>query len=91
MAYENRNAAYDLSLFDQASAAPLPKRDEEVEKVKEPKKKTGKKVISLPEEELHKINKKSNRKKKCYKTCCKKAKQTCRTAKACYADKLQTS
>ena len=39
MAYENRNAAYDLSLFDQASAAPLPKRDEEVEKVKEPKKK----------------------------------------------------
>ena len=41
MAYENRNAAYDLSLFDQASAAPLPKRDEEVEKVKEPKKKTG--------------------------------------------------
>ena len=49
MAYENRNAAYDLSLFDQASAAPLPKRDEEVEKVKEPKKKTGKKVISLPE------------------------------------------
>ena len=50
MAYENRNAAYDLSLFDQASAAPLPKRDEEVEKVKEPKKKTGKKVISLPEE-----------------------------------------
>ena len=34
MAYENRNAAYDLSLFDQASAAPLPKRDEEVEKVK---------------------------------------------------------
>ena len=36
MAYENRNAAYDLSLFDQASAAPLPKRDEEVEKVKEP-------------------------------------------------------
>ena len=57
MAYENRNAAYDLSLFDQASAAPLPKRDEEVEKVKEPKKKTGKKVISLPEEELHKIRK----------------------------------
>ena len=30
---------------------------EEVEKVKEPKKKTGKKVISLPEEELHKIRK----------------------------------
>ena len=57
MAYENRNAAYDLSLFDQASAAPLPKRDEEVEKVKEPKKKTGKKVISLPEEELHKTRK----------------------------------
>ena len=55
MSYENRNAAYDLRLFDQASAAPLPKRDEEVEKVKEPKKKTGKKVISLTEEELHKI------------------------------------
>ena len=55
MAYENRNAAYDLSLFDQASAAPLPKRDEEVEKVKGPKKKTGKKVISLPEEALQKI------------------------------------
>jgi hypothetical protein len=46
MAYENRNAAYDLSLFDQASAAPLPKRDEEVEKVKEPKKKTGKSNFS---------------------------------------------
>ena len=27
MAYENRNAAYDLSLFDQAAAAALPKRD----------------------------------------------------------------
>lgn len=55
MAYENRNAAYDLSLFDEtASAAPLPKRDEEAERVKAPKKKVGKKIITLPEEGIHK-------------------------------------
>lgn len=58
MAYENRNAAYDLNLFDEAStAAPLPKRDEEEKRANKPKKKTGKKVISLPEEEIHKIRK----------------------------------
>ena len=50
-----------------------------------------KRAAALAAKSLNKINKKSNRKKKCYKTCCKKAKQTCRTAKACYADKLQTS
>lgn len=61
MAYENRNAAYDLSLFDEtSSAAPLPKRDEEVTEVKAPKKKTLKKVISLPEEEIHKIRKRKH-------------------------------
>ena len=55
MVYENRNAAYDLSLFDEtASAAPLPKRDEEAERVKAPKKKVGKKIIPLPEEGIHK-------------------------------------
>ena len=60
MAYENRNAAYDLSLFDEAatsSASALPKRKAEEEKVTKADKKINKKkkVIALPEEELHKI------------------------------------
>lgn len=61
MAYENRNAAYDLSLFDDdiaysnGSAAPK-KTEQEVHK-KQTKRKTGGagKVVSLPQSEIDKI------------------------------------
>ena len=57
MAYENRNAAYDLSLFDDeltySSAAPKRKHDDEP--VKRSRKKQKNKVVELPEQELNKI------------------------------------
>ena len=55
MAYENRNAAYDLSLFDDStdyvSGTAVPERKEEVHKKQERKRRKNN-VVSLPKEEL---------------------------------------
>ena len=57
MVYENRNAAYDLNLFDEeltySSAAE--KRPEADEPAKRAKRKSRNKVVKLPENELNKI------------------------------------
>ncbi|HCA05005.1 MAG TPA: hypothetical protein DEO32_03795, partial [Ruminococcaceae bacterium] len=61
MAYENRNAAYDLSLFDEdtySSAAPKRKQDDE--SVKKSKKKQKNKVVQLPEQEINKIRRRKH-------------------------------
>ncbi len=60
MAYENRNAAYDLSLFDDvySHGTAVPKKVE-----KESVKKTVKKannVVTIPQEELHKIRRRKH-------------------------------
>ena len=66
MAYENRNAAYDLSLFEEdfsySSASTAPQRVEQDEPKKQAKKKSAKvnKVVKLPEEELHKIRRRKH-------------------------------
>lgn len=66
MAYENRNAAYDLSLFDDevayTSGSAAPKRDEQEVHKKQIKKKAKKsnKVVKLPEEELQKIRRRKH-------------------------------
>ena len=53
MAYENRNAAYDLSLFDDSSdyvpGSAAPERKEEVHKKQERKRRKNN-VVSLPKE-----------------------------------------
>ena len=65
MAYENRNAAYDLSLFDDTSytsgsAAPE-RRKKDIHK-KDVSKKTSKvnKVVTLPQDELNKIRRRKH-------------------------------
>lgn len=66
MAYENRNAAYDLSLFDEdvaySNGSALPKREEQEVHKKQTKRKTknSSKVVTLPEEELHKIRRRKH-------------------------------
>ena len=66
MAFENRNAAYDLNLFDEdftsSASSAAPKRYEEEEHKKQPKRKANKasKVVKLPEEELHKIRRRKH-------------------------------
>lgn len=61
MAYNNKNAAYDLSLFDDdiayTAGTAAPKREEKTvhkKKIKKSKAKANK-VVKLPEEELNKI------------------------------------
>ena len=57
MAYENRKAAYDVSLFDDSSdyvpGSAAPERKEEVHKKQERKRRKNN-VVSLPKEELQK-------------------------------------
>ena len=65
MAYENRNAAYDLSLFDDTnytSGSTAPERHKKEVHKKDTKKKTGKtnKVVTLPQEELNKIRRRKH-------------------------------
>ncbi|WP_294907370.1 hypothetical protein [uncultured Ruminococcus sp.] len=66
MAYENRNAAYDLSLFDEdvaySNGSALPKRKEQEVHKKQTKKKTktAGKVVTIPEEEIHKIRRRKH-------------------------------
>ena len=66
MAYENRNAAYDLSLFDDDNSyswgTEAPKRQEkEVHKKKTAKKaKKVSKVVTLPQDELDKIRRRKH-------------------------------
>ena len=66
MAYENRNAAYDLSLFDEdvaySNGSALPKRNEQEVHNKQTKKKTktARKVVTIPEEEIHKIRRRKH-------------------------------
>lgn len=66
MAYENKNAAYDLSLFDEDfayySSSAMPKKKEQ-ESVKKQTAKTVKKannVVTIPQEELHKIRRRKH-------------------------------
>ncbi len=59
MAYENRNAAYDLSLFDDSAynhGSAAPKREDEHIHKKQPRKKSKAKnnVVTIPEHELQK-------------------------------------
>lgn len=66
MAYENRNAAYDLSLFDDSSSYTLgsatPERHKKDAHKKDVSKKTGKvnKVVALPQDELNKIRRRKH-------------------------------
>ena len=63
MAYENLNAAYDLSLFDEdvkASALPLHKEQEDSRNSKKKKVHSVGKIVTLPEEELMKIRKRKH-------------------------------
>lgn len=65
MAYENRNAAYDLSLFDDTnytSGSTAPERHKKEVHKKDNRKKTGKtnKVVTLPQEELNKIRRRKH-------------------------------
>ena len=59
MAYENRNAAYDLSLFDEelnfSAAAPKRHQDDEAQRQGRKKHRQHHQVVRLPEEELNKI------------------------------------
>lgn len=58
MAYDNRNAAYDLSLFDDtadySSGSAAPKRREDEVHKKQTKKRAKSNVLTLPEKELEK-------------------------------------
>ncbi len=62
MAYENRNAAYDLSLFDDSFSythgTAVPKKEEK-ESVKKKVKKANN-VVTIPQEELHKIRRRKH-------------------------------
>lgn len=64
MAYDNRNAAYDLSLFDEdisaSSASALPKRKEQEERKTVKKVHTGSKIVKLPEEEINRIRRRKH-------------------------------
>lgn len=66
MAYENRNAAYDLSLFDEdvaySNSSALPKRKEQEVHKKQTKKKskTTGKVSTIPQEEVYKIRRRKH-------------------------------
>ncbi len=62
MAYDNRNAAYDLSLFDEEAvySTAAPKRKEQQVHRKQTKAKKTSKVVSLPEEELNKIRRRKH-------------------------------
>lgn len=64
MAYTNRNAAYDLNLFDeeQVYSSALPKYEEkEVHNTKIRRKvKPGSKVVALPEQEINKIRRRKH-------------------------------
>ena len=62
MAYDNRNAAYDLSLFDEEAAysTAVPKRREQKVHKKQTKAKKTSKVVSLPNEELNKIRRRKH-------------------------------
>lgn len=61
MAYENINAAYDLSLFDEdtsyvnGSAVPKRKDDDLHKKQKVKRSKAANKVVTLPEDEINRI------------------------------------
>lgn len=61
MAYENRNAAYDLSLFDESAiysaGSALPKHNEEEVHKKQVKRKAKNNVVTIPEQELFKNRK----------------------------------
>ena len=64
MAYTDRNAAYDLSLFEekQTASSALPKRKEQkvhTEKVRR-KTKAGSKLLTLPEREINRIRRRKN-------------------------------
>lgn len=63
MAYENRNAAYDLSLFDEdisSSAVAVPKHREQEEAKPVKKVHTGNKIVKLPEEEINRIRRRKH-------------------------------
>lgn len=66
MAYENRNAAYDLSLFDESAfysgGSAAPKREEQENYKKQTKRKlhNATKVVTLPQDELHKIRRRKH-------------------------------
>lgn len=64
MSYDNRNEAYDLSLFDESanasSAAALPQRKEQQEQKRRKKLHNGSKIVTLPEEELQKIRRRKH-------------------------------
>lgn len=54
MAFENRNAAYDLDLFKDNAAKKLPKED------KKHNRKNESKVVTLPQEEIFKIRRRKH-------------------------------
>ncbi len=62
MAYDNKNAAYDLSLFDEEAvySTAVPKRREQKVHKKQKKVKEKSKVVSLPNEELNKIRRRKH-------------------------------
>lgn len=66
MAYENRNAAYDLSLFDEdvaySNGSALPKRKEQEVHKNQTKRKlnNASKVVTLPEDEINKIRRRKH-------------------------------
>lgn len=62
MAYENRNAAYDLSLFDEelTNASVAPERSEEESTAKRTRKSRKNKVVTLPENEINKIRRRKH-------------------------------
>ncbi len=64
MAYEHHNAAYDLDLFDDELnfSTTAPKRHEEETRQKQTRKKQShrNKVVTLPEEEIHKIRRRKH-------------------------------
>ncbi|MCQ2514064.1 MAG: hypothetical protein MJ089_03075 [Ruminococcus sp.] len=63
MAYESRNAAYDLSLFEEASVSSgsaVPQHKPKEEKVHKQKFKNGSRVLNIPEDELNKIRRRKH-------------------------------
>ena len=62
MAYDNHNAAYDLSLFDEdlTYSSATPKRNQEESSERKARKKQKNKVVSLPENELNKIRRRKH-------------------------------
>lgn len=66
MTYKNQNAAYDLSLFDdelsynEDPAAPKRKEHVTVEKKAKKKQRNKNNIVTLPEEELHKIRRRKH-------------------------------